>query len=77
MKKEQEIKIYTNYITLGSFLKFIGIVGQGSDVKNYLLENKIFVNNETENRRGKKIYPGSIIEINSIKYLISKTRDNE
>ncbi|MDE5651696.1 MAG: S4 domain-containing protein YaaA [Ureaplasma sp.] len=77
MKKEQEIQIYTDYITLGSFLKFIGIVGQGSDVKSYLLENKILVNNEIENRRGRKVYPGSIIEIDEAKYLISKTRDNK
>ena len=46
MKKEQEIKIYTDYITLGSFLKFIGVVGQGSDVKFYLSSNNILVNNE-------------------------------
>ena len=75
MKKEQEIKIYTDYITLGSFLKFIGVVGQGSDVKFYLSSNNILVNNELENRRGLKIYPESIVEIDGIKYLISKTRN--
>ncbi len=75
MKKEQEIKIYTDYITLGSFLKFIGVVGQGSDVKFYLSSNNILVNNELENRRGRKIYPESIVEIDGIKYLISKTRN--
>ncbi len=75
MKKEQEIKIYTDYITLGSFLKFIGVVSQGSDVKFYLSSNNILVNNELENRRGRKIYPESIVEIDGIKYLISKTRN--
>lgn len=75
MKKEQEIKIHTDYITLGSFLKFIGIVGQGSDIKFYLSSNDVKIDNELENRRGRKIYPNSTIEINGTKYLISKTRN--
>lgn len=77
MRKEQEITIHTDYITLGSFLKFIGIVGQGSDVKNYLSMNNVLINNELDNRRGRKIYPGSIIEIDDTKYLISKTQNED
>lgn len=59
-----EIQINTEYIELGKFLKWAGIVSIGSEVKDFLLNNKILVNDELENRRGRKIYKGMIIKVN-------------
>ena len=54
----KEIAIESEYITLGQFLKFAGIIHQGGEAKSYLLQNKILVNQADENRRGRKLRPG-------------------
>lgn len=52
------VKITTEFITLGQLLKYCSIISSGALAKDFLLENEVKVNNETENRRGRKIYPG-------------------
>lgn len=59
----KSIKINSEYITLGQFLKFADIVNSGGMVKPFLEDETIYVENELENRRGKKLYPGMKIEI--------------
>lgn len=66
----KQISIKTEYITLGQLLKYLSIVGSGGEVKFYLQNNEIFLNNEPENRRGKKIYPGDQVLIESVVYQI-------
>ena len=61
MKKT--IKIDLEFITLGQFLKHVDIISSGGMAKWYLSEHTILLDNEVENRRGKKIYPGSVVEI--------------
>lgn len=61
MKKT--IKIDREFITLGQFLKHVNIISSGGMAKWYLSEHTILLDNEVENRRGKKIYPGSVLEI--------------
>lgn len=65
-----EVKITTEFITLGQFLKFVGIIDSGFIAKLYLSENFVLVNNEKENRRGRKLYPGYIIEAEGEQFLI-------
>jgi S4 domain protein YaaA len=50
------VKIDSEYITLTQFLKMINVVSSGGEAKFFLLENDVFLNNELENRRNKKIY---------------------
>ena len=64
------IKITTEYINLGQFLKFSGVVFTGGEVRDFLLENDVYVNENRENRRGKKLFPGDLIEINNKKYIL-------
>lgn len=66
----QEVKINTEYITLGQFLKYVGIIDSGFLAKIYLSENYAIVNGEKENRRGRKLYPGYEIIAEGKKYLI-------
>lgn len=56
--------IKTEYITLGQLMKFAGLAHSGGDIKYLLQESEITVNDENENRRGKKLYPGDVIKIN-------------
>ena len=66
----QEVKISTEYITLGQFLKYVGIIDSGFVAKLYLSENFAIVNGEKENRRGRKLYPGYEIVVEGQKFLI-------
>jgi S4 domain protein YaaA len=61
----QEYILYEEYITLGQVIKELGIAATGGQAKIFLAENegKIFVNKELENRRGKKLRLGDILEI--------------
>lgn len=58
-----KIAINTDFITLGQFLKFSGIISNGGEAKTYLNSTKIMVNGEFENRRGKKLRAGDVIQI--------------
>lgn len=64
------IEIHTEYITLGQFLKFAGIIDAGGEAKDFIENNTIYVQKCLENRRGKKLYDGFIIEIKDESYLI-------
>jgi len=72
-KLMKDVKITTEYITLGQLVKFLSLVGSGGEVKFFLSENEILVNGESDNRRGRKIYPNDIVIIMSKQYrIISK-----
>lgn len=71
MSETRIIHITTEYITLGQFLKFAGIVDEGWEAKPFLEEHEILVDGEKENRRGKKLRPGTQVEIEGSGYLIS------
>ena len=47
-----EFTVRGEYITLGQILKAEGIAGGGGDIKHFLAEGGILVNDEPENRRG-------------------------
>jgi ribosome-associated protein len=60
------VKINTEYITLGQLLKHVNIASSGGMVKAILAEYKITVNDLLEARRGKKLYPGDKVSVKSI-----------
>lgn len=66
----KEVKITTEYITLGQFLKYVGIIDSGFLAKLYLADNFVIVNGEKENRRGRKLYSGYVIEVEGSQFLI-------
>ena len=57
-----ETKIFDDIITLGQFLKLEGIIGSGGQAKWFLSENVVYINDEIENRRGKKLQHGDVIK---------------
>lgn len=64
----KKIEITTEYITLGQFLKYVGIIRSGALAKEYLLMNKVYVNGEEEARRGRKLYKTYKVVINNSEY---------
>ncbi|HLQ39573.1 MAG TPA: S4 domain-containing protein YaaA [Tetragenococcus sp.] len=61
MKKNIPLK--TEYMTLTQLLKEIDEISSGGQAKWYLKENAVFVDGELENRRGRKLYAGMMVEI--------------
>lgn len=70
----KEVPITGEYITLGQFLKKEGHVSTGGEFKFFVAENSLKVNGESEQRRGKKLYPGDTIEIaDQVTYKVVKS----
>ena len=61
----KNVKINTEYITLGQLLKIVDIASSGGEAKYLVKELDILVNNEADNRRGRKLYKDYVIEINN------------
>lgn len=57
------IKINTEYITLGQFLKVADIIQSGGMAKWFLSEHEVFINGEVDVRRGRKLRSGDKIDI--------------
>lgn len=55
------IKLTDDFITLGQLLKQEGYISTGGQAKYYLHEEQVYVNNEIEQRRGRKLYSGDQI----------------
>lgn len=58
----ETIRIRDDFIKLGQALKLAGLVESGVDAKIEIQEGFVKVNGEVELQRGKKIYPGDVIE---------------
>ena len=56
-----EIKIRDEFIRLGQAMKLANLVSDGVQAKLVIINGEVQVNGETENRRGRKLYPGDII----------------
>ena len=70
--RTRSIRITSEYITLGQFLKFADVVSSGSEAKFFLQTNDVLINNELDNRRGRKLREGDTVEISGTKFVISK-----
>ncbi|GEO69167.1 S4 domain-containing protein YaaA [Levilactobacillus acidifarinae] len=75
MKKA--IFIETPYITLGQMLKEESIIGTGGQAKWYLRENTVMVNDEPDNRRGRKLYPGDNITVPDAGSFLIRSKQGE
>ncbi|MGL4948440.1 MAG: RNA-binding S4 domain-containing protein [Mycoplasma sp.] len=62
----REVEITTEYITLGQLLKYTGTITNGSDVKIFLSENEVFINDILDLRRGRKLYPNDLVSVPSL-----------
>lgn len=65
-----EVKISTEYIELQQLLKLTDWISTGGEAKIAVKTLRIKVNGEPENRRGKKLRPGDVVEIEGKKYEV-------
>ena len=68
----EEIFIYTDFVTLGQFLKLANLIQTGGEAKEYLSNHEILVDGELDNRRGRKLYDGMVISLLNKKFVIKK-----
>ena len=59
----EKIKIDTEFITLGQFLKLADVIQSGGMAKWFLSEYEVYINGEQDQRRGRKLRSGDEIEI--------------
>ncbi|MGT2772225.1 S4 domain-containing protein YaaA [Streptococcus marimammalium] len=71
-----DYKLFDDYITLQSLLKEQGIIQTGGAIKHFLAQHTVLLNGNKENRRGKKIYKGDLVEIPDINISISISMPN-
>ena len=55
---------------MAQLLKELTIISSGGQAKWYLAENVVYVNDEVEQRRGKKLHSGDRVKIDDEEYLI-------
>lgn len=60
---ETTIKIETETITLGQFLKLAELIQSGGMAKWFLSEHEVYINGEQDQRRGRKLTAGDKVEI--------------
>lgn len=71
----KKIGINTEYILLGQFLKYAGIISNGGQSKAFLMQNEVKINGIIDQRRGKKLYFNDIIEVLGEKYVVTPKSD--
>ena len=59
----ENLQIDTEYITLGQLLKMTNAISSGGMAKWFLEEHVVHVNGEVEQRRGKKLRHGDVINV--------------
>ena len=65
-----KVKIKTDYITLGQFLKLANVVDSGVTAKFVIQDGLVLVNGEVDTRRGKKLYPGDEVTFEDTTYVV-------
>lgn len=63
MKEKIYLRQDAEYMTLGQVLKEVNVISSGGTAKWYLAENTVLIDGEPDNRRGRKLYPGMMVEI--------------
>lgn len=63
-----EIKEDKEFITLGQLLKIEGLISTGGEAKLYLSNNTVLVDGIKEDRRGRKLYRNTKVELNGNVY---------
>ena len=66
------IKLREEFIKLVQALKAAGVVGNGAEAKDVIIEGLVKVNGEVDTRRGKKLYDGDIVTFDGEEIRIEK-----
>lgn len=58
-----DVPIRGETIRLGQLLKLVGVIDSGSEVKAFLASEPVWVNDELDTRRGRKLIPGDVVRV--------------
>jgi ribosome-associated protein len=59
----RDVAIRGDMIRLGQLLKLAGVVDSGGELKALLAESDVLVNGELEDRRGRQLHPGDVVQV--------------
>jgi ribosome-associated protein len=59
----RDVAIRGDMIRLGQLLKLAGVVDPGGELKSLLAETEVLVNGEPDNRRGRQLHDGDVVQI--------------
>ena len=62
MGEARDVTIRGDGIRLGQLLKLAGVADSGSEAKALLAEGSVSVNGAREERRGRQLAPGDVVE---------------
>lgn len=71
-----EITIKTPFIKLGALLKLSGVASTGGEAAIMLEEGIVVYKGESATQRGKKIYPGDVVSVDTEPRLEIKVLDH-
>lgn len=66
----ETLKIKDDFIKLGQALKLAGLVETGVDAKFAVQDGLVKVNGEVDDRRGRKLVAGDIVEYNGNQFKV-------
>jgi ribosome-associated protein len=74
----RDVSIRGEMIRLGQLLKLAGLVEGGGEIRAFLTEATVLVNDEPEVRRGRQLRPGDRVRIGELELHVSRaTRTDE
>ena len=77
LMEKNVIHIKGEYITLSQLLKLTNLFESGGAIKNYINEEGVFVNEQLEFRRGRKLYHDDIVKLKSGEMFHVKNEDTK
>lgn len=66
----KKIQIRGEFVKLEQLLKIADVVSSGGEAKSFLLNNKVYINGELDQRRGRKLYKNDEVKINNETYTL-------
>jgi ribosome-associated protein len=60
---ERDVKIRGDMIRLGQLLKLAGMIDAGGQAAAFLATTPVLVNGEPEQRRGRQLHAGDVVQI--------------
>ena len=66
------IKLREEFIKLGQALTAAGVVSNGAEAKEVIIEGLVKVNGEIDTRRGRKLYDGDMVTFDGEEIKIEK-----
>jgi ribosome-associated protein YbcJ (S4-like RNA binding protein)/cold shock CspA family protein len=68
---QRDVRIRGETISLGQLLKLEGVIGSGAEIKRFLSTEPVWVNGETETRRGRKLRLDDVVRVGELELRLT------